>query len=542
MVEGTPTRASSDEETTHELLGRPDVPDSGSDDLVGHLLNETYRVQRVLGEGGMGRVYLAQHARIEQKRVAIKVLHPEHALNAEAAARFRREAEAAAAISHPNVVAVFDVDRTPEGRLYIVSEYLEGIELAAHLDNVQRLPAAHALHIARQLCRGLAAAHARGVIHRDLKPQNIFLVGDFKDGVPAQPHVKVLDFGLSRFVEGAAQVQLTKTGVIMGTPSYMPPEQALGQRVDTRADIYGVGAVLYRALTGRPPFAEDTPQATVLAVIHGEPARPRSVEPSIPPELEIVLERALARDPAQRYPDMQALDLALKSIESEPPERRESFPARALLLPTPPRPGSVGEFEVEDVRSARLRLAMAVGFTVILVCAALGLAVTGLEQAVGYRFKPLELRLVFLAILGSALTPAVLWLARIRRRVWENSSRVLGLLGDLRSAVLWATASYGLGVIVLHLVNDLGPRLVRRVPWPELDPAWLGWNLVLPCVAWLVAVSAVVRRKVARSVRPGWRRLFAVGLVSAVALAALAGTGYAGVRWRLNTSSNTPSR
>src|SRR4051794_4352584 len=146
-----------------------EAPESG-DDLVGTTLNNTYAVERLLGEGGMGRVYLAQHKRIAQKRVAIKVLHAEFAGSAQVLARFQREAESAAAISHPNVVTVLDVDVTPRGMPYLVCEYLEGIDLSDHLKEVKRLDVPDAISITRQLCRGLGAAHARGVIHRDLKP------------------------------------------------------------------------------------------------------------------------------------------------------------------------------------------------------------------------------------------------------------------------------------------------------------------------------------------------------------------------------------
>src|SRR6478609_1331293 len=149
------------------------------EDLIGLTLNDTYVPERILGEGGMGRVYLARHTRIGQKRVAVKVLHPEFFLNAQVLARFQREAETAAAISHPNVVTVLDIDRTPHGLPYLVTEYLDGIDLADQLKSQGKFRTTSAVHIARQLCRGLGDAHKSQVIHRDVKPQNIFLVGDF---------------------------------------------------------------------------------------------------------------------------------------------------------------------------------------------------------------------------------------------------------------------------------------------------------------------------------------------------------------------------
>ncbi|HET7545488.1 MAG TPA: serine/threonine-protein kinase, partial [Polyangiaceae bacterium] len=286
------------------------------EDLIGLTLNDTYVPERVLGEGGMGRVYLARHTRIRQKRVAVKVLHPEFFLNAQVLARFQREAETAAAISHPNVVTVLDIDRTPHGLPYLVTEYLDGIDLADQLKSQRKFPTTTAVHIARQLCRGLGAAHQSQVIHRDVKPQNIFLVGDFARGVPERPTIKVLDFGLSRFADGS-ESQLTQAGCIMGTPAYMAPEQARGGQVDHRTDVYGAGVVLYTMLTGRPPYEGETPQETVIAAMSGQPPRPRSLEPSIAPHLELIIEQAMAREPSERYQDMAAFEQALANFEAE---------------------------------------------------------------------------------------------------------------------------------------------------------------------------------------------------------------------------------
>ena len=181
------------------------------DVLLGTTLNAAYEVERVLGEGGMGRVYLARHTRIAQKRVAVKVLHARFAGDAQVLARFQREAEAGASVSHPNVMAVLDVDRTAHGLPYLVCEYLEGTDFGDYLKKVGRLPGPLAVHIARQLCRGLAAAHASGVIHRDLKPQNVFLIGDVSKS-SARPLAKLLDFGLSRFLDTPQTTSLRRTG------------------------------------------------------------------------------------------------------------------------------------------------------------------------------------------------------------------------------------------------------------------------------------------------------------------------------------------
>src|SRR5690606_26070464 len=250
--------------------------------------------------GGMGRIYRARHTRIPQKLFAIKVLRPELARNPSVQARFQREAETAACISHPNVVGVYDVGRTADGWSYLVCEFLEGVDLAAHLEQRKQLDTALAVHVALQVCDALLAAHERNVVHRDLKPHNVFLLADKSGAIPALPTVKVLDFGLSRFLD-TSDAQLTRTGVIMGTPAYMAPEQARAERGDHRVDIYGVGTVLYTALTGRAPFKEDTLHATVLAVMTSEPERPRSVNPDIPEALELVIQKAMAKDPKDRF-------------------------------------------------------------------------------------------------------------------------------------------------------------------------------------------------------------------------------------------------
>jgi serine/threonine protein kinase len=341
-----------------------------TDELVGATLNDSYAVERLLGEGGMGRVYLARHTRISQKRVAVKVLHPEFAKNAQVLARFQREAEAAAAISHPNVVAVLDIDVTPRGMPYLVCEYLEGVDLSDHLREVKRLDVLDALSITRQLCRGLYAAHSRGVVHRDLKPPNVFLVGDFKKGAPPRLYAKVLDFGLSSFRADEGEQSLTKTGVIMGTPSYMAPEQARGKRVDHRADIYGLGTILYTVLTGRPPFDEETPQGTILALLNSEPPRPRTVLSSIPPHLELVIERAMAKNPDDRYPDMLAFEQALDALPAAR-AHATSVGLPAALAATAPEPRSLARQAPSDadIHAARPRLLLSLSSVVLLLIA-----------------------------------------------------------------------------------------------------------------------------------------------------------------------------
>lgn len=512
--------------------GAPLPGSQSGDELVGTTLNNTYAVERVLGEGGMGRVYLAQHKRIAQKRVAVKVLHDEFSGNLQVLARFQREAEAAAAISHPNVVTVLDVDVTPRGMPYLVCEYLEGVDLSDHLREVKRLDVPDAVSITRQLCRGLGAAHARGVIHRDLKPPNVFLVGDFSKGAPARLFAKVLDFGLSRFHTAGGDQNLTKTGFIMGTPSYMAPEQARGQHVDHRADVYGLGTILYTVLTGRAPYQEETPQATILALLNSEPPRPRSLAPTIPPHVELIIERAMARKPEDRYPDMAAFEQALDSLPNLRSAPSET-PPPALVAPAQSirRSQHLSESDA-DVHAARPRLLLALLAAVLLLIFAATIAISGVELASGYTFGTVELRLILLCIVGSSATPAVLWMLHIRKRIWTSSSRVLALLGQVRAAVLAGIISYGLLVLVFHVVDDFLLRFLGGADVKAVGATWTGWNLLLPAVSVVTAVAVAERRRLLLSVAPGWRRLLAVWLVSGIAFGTVCGLVYLGLIWR----------
>src|SRR5690606_29849216 len=191
------------------------------------VLNETYLIEGVLGEGGVGRVYRARHVRIKTKRYALKVLHAEHGRDPHQLARFQQEAEAAATLSHPNVVGVFDVGRTEDGTSYLACELLNGLDLDAYLEQRGRMTVPGAISVALQICDALSTAHSQNIVHRDLKPQNVFLLNDSDGNLPGRPAVKLLDFGLSRFLDHT-DTQLTKTGTLMGTPAYMAPEQATG--------------------------------------------------------------------------------------------------------------------------------------------------------------------------------------------------------------------------------------------------------------------------------------------------------------------------
>jgi len=514
---------------TTSWAGATEPVDIG-EDLIGLTLNDTYVPERILGEGGMGRVYLARHTRIKQKRVAVKVLHPEYFGNTHVLARFQREAETAAAVSHPNVVTVLDVDRTPHGLPYLVTEFLDGVDLSDQLKAQGKLSAATAVHIARQLCRGLGAAHKSQVIHRDVKPQNIFLVGDFSRGLPERPAVKVLDFGLSRFSDDS-QNQLTQAGCIMGTPAYMAPEQARGEEVDHRTDIYGVGVVLYTMLTGRPPFDAETPQATVLAVMNSEPPRPRSVEPTILPQLELIIERAMARAPSERYQDMPAFEQALSDFETVSLARPIESGAPAAPAKQDLAAMRTLHESIADVNAARPRLVLfALSAAALMISGAIS-AVSGIEYASHHRFSRVELELLSLGIVGSALTPALLWVLKVRRTVWENSSRVLSLLGQVRAAVIAGVSTYGLAFLVLHVVDDFAVRLSQDSALPALGASWPGWSLLLPVMALNASITVVWLRRLA-VIRSGWRRRLAVTLVASLGLLVLVALVVGGLWWR----------
>ena len=225
-----------------------------TDSRVGTVLAERYRIDSLLGEGGMGRVYAAEHV-LMRKRLAVKVLHRELTTVPEVVARFEREAMAAANIDHPNVAAATDFGKLVDGAVFLVLEYVQGRnlrdEIAAGPLSLER-----ALHIGRQIASALASAHALDIVHRDLKPENVMLVEKAAD----PDFVKVLDFGIAKVPigetqDGASGKPITKVGMVFGTPEYMAPEQALGQAVDGRADLYALGVILYEMLAGLRPFS-----------------------------------------------------------------------------------------------------------------------------------------------------------------------------------------------------------------------------------------------------------------------------------------------
>jgi len=262
----------------------------------GSVLDSKYRVIRLIGEGGMGAVYECEHEAI-RRHVAVKVLFPQFANDAEAVLRFHREAQAAGRIGHDNICEVIDIGRLPAGAPYLVMPLLKGEPLSAIIQREAPLPPGRAIDLAAQVLDALGAAHCAGIVHRDLKPDNLFIT---HLGGRNIEFVKVVDFGISKILGQASvndQHQVTRTGMVMGTPCYMAPEQARGAKdVDHRADLYAMGTILYELLTGKRAFDGDTFNEVLIKVVVDPFPPPRVLRPEIPVELEAVVLRAMDRD------------------------------------------------------------------------------------------------------------------------------------------------------------------------------------------------------------------------------------------------------
>jgi beta-lactam-binding protein with PASTA domain/predicted Ser/Thr protein kinase len=253
------------------------------------IFGDRYEVQGRIGVGGMAEVWRG-YDRTLNRTVAIKTLLPQFARDASFVGRFRREAQAAARLNHPGIVSVYDSGTDGETP-YIVMQFIEGRTLADYLASGKTIPPMKATQVAKEIAEALAAAHAEGVIHRDIKPANVMVTRDGK--------VLVMDFGIARLISGPETAP--QTSAVLGTASYLSPEQAQGQSVDARTDIYALGVVLYEMLTGRPPFTGDSPMAIAYKQVNATPEAPSSVNRDVPPELDAVVMRALSKNPANRY-------------------------------------------------------------------------------------------------------------------------------------------------------------------------------------------------------------------------------------------------
>jgi serine/threonine protein kinase len=321
------------------------------DSLIGKVLGGRYRLDVLLGKGSMGRVYRAEHV-LMHKPLAVKVLNAEHTKSPEIVARFEREATAAANIEHPNVVAATDFGKLDDGTVYLALELVQGKNLRAEISSGP-LEVRRALHIARQVAAGLAAAHARKIVHRDLKPENIVLVE--KDGDP--DFVKVLDFGIAKLTPESGKSPLTKVGVVLGTLDYMAPEQALGQEVDHRADLYALGVVTYEMLCGVCPYEGESSSAILGLQLTKPPPSLRERAPTlaVPGAVEALVMKLLAKERKERPHSAAVVVLELDKLAASlpggaqpakkpaagprfPPPRPATGPIAARQVPTPAAP------------------------------------------------------------------------------------------------------------------------------------------------------------------------------------------------------------
>jgi serine/threonine-protein kinase len=295
--------------------------------LVGKVLAERYRIVRLIGEGGMGQVYEAHHVNIN-KRFALKLLRSEVVGSAQSLARFRQEAWAASSIGHENIVEIDDFATLPAGEVYLAMEFLDGQSLGERLRDGPPLPLGEALPLMIAVGHGLAAAHDKGIVHRDMKPENIFLARRGQRVV-----AKILDFGIAKVSGSDEPSTLTRTGAIFGTPLYMSPEQARGLPADARADVYALGVILYEVATGRVPFGGDSSVEILSQQIAATPIRPSELAPerAIPPALEALILRAMAKEPQARFASMAELVRELEAVAATvPAARSEGSGARPL--------------------------------------------------------------------------------------------------------------------------------------------------------------------------------------------------------------------
>jgi beta-lactam-binding protein with PASTA domain/predicted Ser/Thr protein kinase len=291
---------------------------TSSDTMIGRTFDKRYVIERKLGSGGMAIVYLAEDQELG-RRVALKLLDDRHASDEQFVERFRREAQSAAGLNHPNIVSIFDRGHA-EGTYYIAMEYLDGRTLKELLVRNGPTPIPIAIDYARQILGAVSFAHRNGIVHRDIKPHNIVVGSDGR--------LKVTDFGIAR--SGASQ--MTEAGSIVGTAQYLSPEQARGAPVDPRSDLYSLGIVLYEMLTGQVPFTGDTPVEIAMKHLSQVPEPPSALRPTVPHDLDAVVMRALAKDPEQRYASAEEMDADLARVARGVAVSRETENAMTQVL------------------------------------------------------------------------------------------------------------------------------------------------------------------------------------------------------------------
>jgi serine/threonine-protein kinase len=346
MASERPRRAKTPSEENREYKwlksvhphSRP-VADESLDEhsYVGTTIDGKYAMRALLGRGGMGAVYRAENLRIG-KHVAIKVLLRGHRKGSDAEKRFIREARIAGSLGHPGIVEIYDLGTLDNGVPFQVMELLEGEPLSARIKHEGALPLDDVLDVAEQILSALDVAHARGVIHRDLKPDNVFLAQRGEIVV-----AKLLDFGISKTL-GEETLALTQTGMVVGTPYYLAPEQARGEAVDARSDVWAMGVVVYEMLTGRLPYRADNYNKLLVAILTTRPEPPRSLRPAIPEAIENVVMTAMAHEPSARYSGARQMLEALRGARG----RRVMASYRPPPMPTEEFALSGHEVERED--------------------------------------------------------------------------------------------------------------------------------------------------------------------------------------------------
>lgn len=320
--------------------GTPAVSMQLAADLTGVTLSGRYLVTKKVGQGGMGAVYEATHTLIG-KRVAVKVLLEKYAQREAIVARLKQEAQLASSIGNEHIIDITDFGNTEDGRTFVVMEFLEGESLAECLARETKLPEQRILRMAAQTASALAAAHKKGVVHRDIKPENIFLLKRKE-----QDFVKVVDFGISKNLrasdENEEAVRLTQTGMVLGTPLYMSPEQARGDEdLDHRVDIYALGIIMYEAASGRVPFSGNNYLSVISQVLNEEPKSLREIRPEISEEFDAIVQKAIAKERGDRYKDATEMLGDLNALLDDPTHSTErariTGPRRFLPRPKIPR-------------------------------------------------------------------------------------------------------------------------------------------------------------------------------------------------------------
>ncbi|MEO7092635.1 MAG: serine/threonine-protein kinase, partial [Polyangiales bacterium] len=321
---------------------------SSAPSIIGQTLGGKYRAMRVLGEGGMGTVYECLHIGLN-RRVAVKVLHPTQARKKASVQRFHHEAQVASAIGHPNICEIYDMGEAEDGAPFLVMELLQGETLADRIASEGALPFEDVVEIISQVLSGLIAAHEKTIIHRDIKPENIFLSS--RPGIA--PLAKILDFGISK-VAGGEELNLTRTGMVMGTPFYMSPEQARGDRtLDHRVDIYATGVMMYECLTGRRPFTAANYNALLVQILTTQARPPHDIRPAVPEGFEDVVMKAMHRERDKRFrnaAEMQKALVMLRDPVAAGVRRIASIPPEPVPLVTPRRDRSNEPASSRNVR------------------------------------------------------------------------------------------------------------------------------------------------------------------------------------------------